>query len=338
MRLLVDAHGGDRTPEVILSSVERMARELPGVTLLVVGLPDLPTPKIPNVQHIVARSVIENTESPVQAVRGKPESSLVLSCSLLQKGKADVLLSAGNTGALLVAGSRLVGRIRGVSRPALSLWYPSLMADNAPPKLLLDVGANPDARPDHLFQYALLGSFYVSHVTGCRNPRVALLNLGTESNKGPERIRESHRLLAAEPRIRFVGNIEARDAMEDVCDVLVADGMNGNVLLKTTEGVARVAVQRLQRELLGHSTLWSRLAVFSLRNRLRALQEVMNYHQYGGAPLLGLSALIIKVHGSANEQAWTAAFQQASLLAERDVMRGMADVLATAGAVSLGGS
>ena len=215
----------------------------------------------------------------------------------MKERKVDAFISAGNTGALMAAGLLYTGRIPGIDRPALAPMFPSLTGRGT---LVLDVGANPEAKAHHLAQYALMGSIYSEKVLGFENPRVGLLNIGTEEGKGTELIKEAYRLIRELP-IHFVGNVESRDILHGVCDVLVCDGFSGNILLKTSEGVAKAIMDRLKQEIT--RTLWNKLAAAVLKPGLKRFAREINYKEHGGAPLLGLSGPIIKAHGSSDAKA-----------------------------------
>ena len=257
---------------------------------------------------------IEADEEPAKAVRRKKDSSIVVGCRMVREGKADAFISAGNTGALMVAGTLVTGRLVGIDRPALAPVFPTVSGKGT---LVLDVGANPDARTEHLVQYGLMGSIYAEQVLGFEKPRVGLLNIGSEEGKGTERTREAYNQLKQMP-IHFIGNVEAREVLSDKCDVLVCDGFSGNILLKNTEGVAMTIFDRLKEEFT--RSFVHKMAAAILAPGLKRFAAEMDYTEHGGAPLLGLNGPIIKAHGSSDQKAVKNAVRQARLFIEQDVL------------------
>lgn len=231
----------------------------------------------------------------------------------VKEGKADGCISAGNTGALMTAGLLVVGRIEGIERPALSPTLPTLDGKGF---LFLDVGANVDAKPEHLLQYAIMGSVYVEKVRGINNPRVGLLNVGTEDKKGNELTKQTFELLK-EANVNFIGNIESRDLMESVADVVVTDGFTGNIALKTIEGTALSVFSMLKSALTSNFT--SKLAAGVLKPQLKVIKQQMDYSEYGGAALFGLKAPVIKAHGSSDANAIYNAIRQTREMVSNDV-------------------
>jgi len=319
MRIALDAMGGDHAPKAICDGIRSAAQEWRDDEFVLIGPEEVLKPLFAdafpsNVQILHAAEWIGPDEEPVKAVRRKKESSLVVGCQQVKEGKVDAFISAGNTGALMAAGLLYTGRIPGIDRPALAPMFPSLTGRGT---LVLDVGANPEAKAHHLAQYALMGSIYSEKVLGFENPRVGLLNIGTEEGKGTELIKEAYRLIRELP-IHFVGNVESRDILHGVCDVLVCDGFSGNILLKTSEGVAKAIMDRLKQEFT--RTLWNKLAAAVLKPGLKRFAREINYKEHGGAPLLGLSGPIIKAHGSSDAKAIFHAVRQARLFVERGVI------------------
>ncbi|WP_054956444.1 phosphate acyltransferase PlsX [Paenibacillus dakarensis] len=311
MRIAIDAMGGDNAP---LSNVEgaiAAAQEWKDTEIILVGdqarieplLKETPSNLI--LEH--ASEVIEAEDEPVRAVRRKKDASMVVAGRMVREGKADAMISAGNTGALMTTGLLVVGRMQGIERPALAPMIPTLDGKGV---LALDLGANMDSKPEHLEQYALMGSLYREKVHGISKPRVGLLNVGTEPGKGNELTKHAYPLLEQLP-IHFVGNVEARDVMNGVCDVLVCDGFAGNILLKSIEGTAG-ALFSLLKEQFGQS-LKTKLAAAMMMPQLKNLKSVMDYKEHGGAPLLGLSGLVVKSHGSADGNAIKNAVRQARI-------------------------
>lgn len=326
MRIAFDAHGGDHAPDAVIEGIRLAASVWSDTTFILIGKDEklLPT-DVPNVEFRLVTELIEPEDEPVKAVRRKKDSSIVVGCQMVKKKEADVFISAGNTGALMAAGLFYTGRIKGVDRPALAPIFPSVSGRGM---LVLDVGANPEARPEHLRQYAAMGSIYAEKVLGFEKPRVGLLNIGTETGKGTELTKEAFRLIEQEPSIHFIGNVEARDVLLDPCDVLVCDGFSGNILLKNTEGVAKAIFDRLKQEFT--RTLSTKLAAAILKPGLKRFKEEMDYKEHGGAPLLGLAGPVIKAHGSSDARALFNAARQARLFIERGVVSQIEQELSTA--------
>lgn len=238
---------------------------------------------------------------------------MVLAAQLVADGKADACISAGNTGALMAAGLFVVGRIEGIERPALAPTLPTIGGEGF---LLLDVGANVDAKPEHLTQYALMGAIYAEKVRGVKNPRVGLLNIGTEEKKGSELTKGTFTNLQ-QADINFIGNVEARDLLNGVADVVVTDGFTGNMVLKTIEGTAMSLFKMLKTAMT--SNLKSKLAAAVLKPDLKELKGKMDYSEYGGAALFGLKAPVIKAHGSSDRNALYSAVKQTRIMVEHEV-------------------
>lgn len=299
MRIAIDAMGGDHAPRAQVEGAIAAAAEWTDVELILVGNPNVIEPLLgsgapANIRIEPATEVIESDDEPVKSVRRKTDSSMVVAARLVKEGKADAMISAGNTGALMTAGLLVVGRLKGIERPGLAPMLPTL--DNVG-LLALDLGANMDAKPEHLAQYALMGSLYRKKVHGIQQPRVGLLNIGTEAAKGNELTKAAFELLQAAP-INFIGNVESRDVLEGQCDVLVCDGFSGNILLKGIEGTASALFKILRRELT--ATWTSKLAAAVLKPSFRRVKSTLDYNEYNGAPLLGLNGLVLKGHGSSD--------------------------------------
>ncbi|WP_124727637.1 phosphate acyltransferase PlsX [Staphylospora marina] len=315
MRIAIDLHGGDHAPTEVVEGVRLAAAEWPDLSIILVGRDESLKPELPNVSFKRVTEVIGPEEEPVKSVRSKKDSSIVVGCRMVREGEADAFISGGNTGALMAAGLFVTGRMKGVDRPALAPVFPVLGGGGM---LVLDVGANPEARAEHLRQYALMGGIYAQKVLGIENPRVGLLNIGTEAGKGTELTKEAYSLLDREPDLRFVGNVEARDVLFGPCDVLVCDGFSGNILLKNTEGVAKAIFDRLKQEFTRN---WlSKLAAAVLKPGLVRFKNDMDYKEHGGAPLLGLAGPVIKAHGSSDARAFFNAIRQARRFTEQQVI------------------
>ncbi|NMO96486.1 phosphate acyltransferase PlsX [Paenibacillus lemnae] len=309
MKIAIDAMGGDHAPQSNVDGALAAAREWKDTEVILVGDQAKIDPLLKNrpsnltVRH--AGEVIEAEDEPVRAVRRKKDASMVVAGRMVREGEADAMISAGNTGALMTTGLLIVGRVGGIERPALAPMIPTLDGKGV---LALDLGANMDAKPEHLAQYALMGSLYREKVHNIAKPRVGLLNVGTEPGKGNELTKHAFPLLEELP-IHFVGNVEARDVMNGVCDVLVCDGFAGNILLKSIEGTAGALFSLLKEQF--SQSLKTKLAAAMMMPQLRNLKSVMDYKEHGGAPLLGLSGLVVKGHGSSDGNAIKNAVRQA---------------------------
>ncbi|BAC13478.1 phosphate acyltransferase PlsX [Oceanobacillus iheyensis] len=315
MRLAIDAMGGDHAPkEVVLGAMDAV-KEL-DVEITLYGDENQISPHLTNNKNITivhTEEVITSNDEPVRAVRRKKNASLVLMANAVKEKQADACISAGNTGALMSAGLFVVGRIPGIDRPALS---PTLPTVDGKGFLMLDVGANVDAKPDHLLQYAIMGSIYSEKVRKIQQPRVGLLNVGTEDGKGNDLTKKAFELLQSAP-INFVGNVEARDILNGVADVVVTDGFSGNVALKTIEGTAETIFSLLKGTLM--SSTKTKLAAALVKKDLGGLKDKLDYSEYGGAGLFGLAAPVIKAHGSSNARAIYNAIKQAKHMVEFEV-------------------
>ncbi|GIP36762.1 phosphate acyltransferase [Paenibacillus sp. J31TS4] len=309
MRIAIDAMGGDHAPDAVVAGALQAAAEWPDTELILVGHTDRLQPLLaqcpPNVRLHHAEEVIEAEDEPAKAVRRKKNASMVVAGQLVRAKEADAMISAGNTGALMATGLLIVGRIRGIERPALAPMIPSMDGSGA---LALDLGANMDAKPEHLLQYAIMGSVYRSKVHGIEKPRVGLLNVGTEPGKGNELTKAAYPLLQEAP-IHFIGNVEARDVLSGTCDVLVCDGFVGNILLKSLEGTAGAIFSALKTEFT--RSLSTKLAAAVLKPGLSQFKKKLDYTEHGGAPLLGIDGLVLKSHGSSDVHAFKNAVRQA---------------------------
>jgi glycerol-3-phosphate acyltransferase PlsX len=322
MKIAIDAMGGDHAPEQIVAGALEAAVAYPDTTLILVGdearLRALVKEWPANVTLHHAGEVIESDDEPAKAVRRKKDASMVVAGRLVKEKQADAMISAGNTGALMATGLLVVGRLPGIERPAIASMIPTVDGAGF---LALDLGANMDATPEQLCQYAVMGSIYCRQVNGIERPRVGLLNVGTEAMKGNEAVKAAHGLIGRAP-LNFVGNVESRDVMFGNCDVLVCDGFVGNVFLKTLEGTAAAIFSMLKAELA--KDLSGKLAGAVLKPRLRQFKNKLDYSEYGGAPLLGLAGVVIKAHGSSDATALKNAVRQA----RQALMNGLVDALA----------
>ncbi|HZG61127.1 MAG TPA: phosphate acyltransferase PlsX [Anoxybacillus sp.] len=317
MRIAIDAMGGDHAPKEIVLGAMKAVEQFKDVEITLIGDETqirsfLTTDE--RISLIHTDEIIEATDEPVRAVRRKKNSSMVLMSKEVSEGRAEACISAGNTGALMAAGLFIVGRIEGIDRPALAPTLPTIGGEGF---LLLDVGANVDARPEHLLQYALMGSVYSDKVRGINKPRIGLLNVGTEDQKGNDLAKRAFQLIK-ETGLNFIGNVEARDLLEGVADVVVTDGFTGNVALKTIEGTAISMFSMLKSALT--SDFASKLAAAVLKPRLLELKKKMDYSEYGGAALFGLKAPVVKAHGSSDANAVFHAVRQAREMVVKDVV------------------
>ena len=308
IRVAVDAMGADRGPEEVVAGALDAASDT--VRPVIVGPRDLDTRGL---ESIEAADVIAMDEKPTEAVRAKPNSSLVVACRAVGEGKADAVVSAGNTGAMLAACLLELRRIPGVRRPAIAVTIPARRG----PSVLLDSGANADARPEDLGQFAHMGVVFAEEILGIANPEVRLLSIGEEPEKGNQLTLEAHRLLS-ETDVNFAGNAEGRDLLTGAADVLVTDGFTGNVALKVTEGAILGLLEGLRDEIT--ATLRGKLGGVLIRPAARRLRERLDPDTYGGAYLLGLRGLAVIAHGNSSRRAITNAIRLAARGVENDVV------------------
>jgi phosphate acyltransferase len=328
MRIAIDAMGGDHAPDMNVEGAVQAAREWPDMQLILVGpserletlLQGKDKPANLSIRH--ASEVIEAEDEPVRAVRRKKDASMVVAGKLVHDGEADAMISAGNTGALMTTALLVVGRMKGIERPALAPMIPTTDGRGV---LALDLGANMDAEPEHLQQYAIMGSIYRSKVHGLDKPRVGLLNVGTEPMKGNELTKAAFPLLEKAP-IHFVGNVEARDILNGTCDVLVCDGFAGNILLKALEGTAGTIFSALKQEFT--KSLWTKLAAAVLKPGLSQFKKKLDYTEHGGAPMLGAKGLVLKSHGSSDANAIKNAVRQARTALQNELVPSIAQEIA----------
>lgn len=313
MKFVLDAFGGDNCPQAIIDGIILAQKELPEIEYIVTGnkkeIENYIAEKkynIKNMEIVDAPEIITCNDVPTVAIRAKKNSSLVKALDLLKTDETiDALISTGSTGAILAGGFLKIGRIRGVSRPALCPSLPTKTGGNV---LLIDCGANADCKPINLCHFAMMGSIYYKELFGKENPRVALMNNGTEDTKGNELVKATFPLMKKLP-INFVGNMEARDALSGDYDVLVCDGFTGNVFLKATEGAVGLVMGELKGAL--KSSLLSKIgAMFSMK-AFKKVKKRLDYNKYGGSPFIGCSKTIIKSHGSSKAETICASIVQA---------------------------
>lgn len=313
MKIAVDAMGGDHAPEVIVLGAMEAVRTFSDLQVILIGDEEKIRPHLQEptqIEIIHTHETIGAEEGPVNAVRRKKDASVVLMMKEVKEERADACISAGNTGALVTAGLLGVGRMKGISRPGLASTMPTVDGQGF---LLIDIGANPDARAEHLVQYASMGSIYAEQVRGIKHPRVGLLNVGTEEGKGNHLSKKAYPLLSEAP-VDFIGNVEARELMDRAADVVVCDGFSGNLILKSMEGTGLSLFSLIKEELLKS---WLRkMAAAVIKPGLKQIKDRVDYAEYGGAALFGLRAPVIKAHGSSDSHAMFSAFRQA-----RDVVK-----------------
>lgn len=301
MKIAVDAMGGDYAPAEIVKGIELARDAYPDLEFLLYGQPDQVQPLLKDqtrIQLMPAPEVIAMGDEPVRAVRRKKNSSLVLAATAVRDGEADAFFSAGNTGAVLTAGLLIVGRIKGIERPGLTTTLPVLRKPDQSSFVMLDVGANADTKPFNVVQYAVMGQYYAQSVMHVKQPRVGLLNNGTEADKGDQNHRAIHDALAQMTDLNFIGNVESRELLNGAADVVVTDGFTGNATLKAIEGTALSMLKLIKGEIMSGG-LGGKLGAGLLRPVFHNVQAAMDYSQYGGAVLLGLKAPVVKTHGSA---------------------------------------
>jgi len=308
VRIAVDAMGGDRGPDEIVAGA--LAARSDRIEPILFGDASLDAKGL---RHRATADVIEMHDKPAEAVRAKPESSLVTAVKAVAEGEADAVVSAGNTGAMLAAGLLELRRIPGVMRPAIAVPIPAERG----PSVLLDAGANADARPEHLVQFALMGSVFAQEILGVAKPTVRLLSIGEEREKGNQLALEAHELLAAS-ELDFAGNTEGRDILRGAADVVVTDGFTGNVVLKTLEGTIRTILDALRAEIT--ATPRGKLGGLLIRPAARRLRHRLDPDTYGGAYLLGLRGLAVIAHGNSSQTAIANAIRLAARGVEHDVV------------------
>ena len=298
-KVALDAMGGDNAPSAIIQGAVDAVTQRKDIKILLVGQEEVLEDELKKheypeeqIEIVNATQIIETAEPPVMAIRRKKDSSIVVAMNLIKKGIADAFVSAGSSGAVLVGGQVIVGRIKGVERPPLAPLLPTKKGVS----LLIDCGANVDARPSHLVQFAKMGSIYMKNVIGIENPRVAIVNIGAEEEKGNALVKETFPLLKECEDINFIGSIEAREIPHGGADVIVCEAFVGNVILKLYEGVGAALMSEVKKGLM--TSLRSKIGALLVKPALKQTLKKFDASEYGGAPLLGLNGLVVKTHGS----------------------------------------
>ena len=321
MRIIIDAMGGDNAPQEIVKGAVRAHREL-GVDVTLVGREDavracLKQEGCDDIEIVNATEIVTMEDDPSTATRRKKDSSMTVALNLLRDGKGDAVVSAGSTGALLTGATLIVKRIKGIRRAAMAPVLPA--GENG--IMLIDCGANVECTAEYLLQFAFMGSFYAKKMMGCDNPRVGLLNVGTEDTKGGELQHQAFALLKQagdEGRINFVGNVEGTGVFEGAADVVVTDGFTGNVLLKATEGTIKFLMKSLKG--VFYKSTKNKLAAAVLKNDLAAMKKSMDVNEVGGTAFVGISKPVIKAHGASNAASLFAAVRQAKAFVDAGVI------------------
>ena len=305
MRIALDAMGGDGGPELLIEGALAAVAGRPDLEVVLLGPEDLLGSRLarhtgsgqPDRLFIAhAPQTVSMHESPVEAVRKKKDSTIMVGFDLVKKGRADAVVSPGNSGATMAAAIRKLGRLKGVSRPGIASLFPTLQQ----PVMLMDIGANVDCRAQHLFQFAVMASACIGLLLKHDNPRVGLLSIGEESGKGNALVKESHELLK-NSSLNFIGNVEGRDVYRGNVDVIVCDGFVGNISLKISEGLAEAAMQMLKLEIM--KSLRAKIGYLFIRRAFAAFRKRVDYAEYGGAPLLGINGVGIICHGASSSVA-----------------------------------
>ncbi len=321
VKVALDAMGGDNAPKEIVKGAIEAVQADQGIKVFLVGKEEQIRQELSSVQYpagqveiVHAEEVIETAEPPVQAIRSKKDSSIVKGLTLVKNGECDAFVSAGSSGAVLVGGQVIVGRSKGVERPPLAPLIPTEKGA----ALLIDCGANVDARPSHLLQFAKMGSIYMQNIMGIQKPRVAIVNIGAEEEKGNLLVKETFPLLKACEDIHFIGSIEARDIPAGHADVIVCEAFVGNVILKLYEGVGATLIKKVKAGMM--TSLRSKIGAFLVKPALKETLKTFDLEEYGGAPLLGLRGLVVKTHGSSKAVEIKNTVLQCKTFKEQDVI------------------
>lgn len=309
--IALDAMGGDYAPEQTVKGAVEAVNSSDEIRVILVGKQDMIAKELEkykyakeDIEVVHASEIIDMGDVPTIAIKDKKDSSLVVAMRLVREGKADALVSAGSTGAVLVGGQLVVGRLKGIKRPPLAPFIPTTKGFS----LLIDCGANVDARPEHLVQFAQMGSIYYENVMGKKNPTVALLNIGTEEEKGNQLVKDTKPLMKECKNINYIGSVEARELASGAADVIVCEAFVGNVVLKFFEGLALTLFGSLKEGLM--SSTRTKLGALLVKPALKGLKNQFDTSSQGGAPLLGLKGLVVKAHGNSSSKEIEIALKQ----------------------------
>lgn len=322
VKIAVDMMGGDDAPGIVLDAVKKAVEDFKDLEIILFGDESQYNLSHERIEFRHCTEKIEMEDEPVRAIKRKKDSSMVKMAEAVKSGEADGCVSAGNTGALMSAGLFIVGRIKGVARPALVVTLPTTDGKGF---VFLDVGANADAKAEHLLQYAQLGNIYAQKIRGIQNPSVSLLNIGTEAAKGNSLTKKVYDLFEKNQSFNFTGNIEAKTLMDGNVDVVVTDGYTGNMVLKNLEGTAKSIGKMLKETIM--SSFKNKLAGAVLKKDLETFAKKMDYSEYGGSVLLGLDGTVVKAHGSSNAKAFYSAIKQAKIAGEENIVQIMKDTV-----------
>ena len=330
MKIVVDGMGGDRGTAEVLKGIRLALLEMPEIEIIVVGKKEIIRKELSNHKYdekrltvVNADEVIEMTDEPVSAVRKKKNSSMNVALELVKNGEGDAFVSAGNTGALISASQLKLRRIKGILRPAIATVFPA-KGKNI---VLMDVGANADTKPEFINQFAVIGCKFAEEILHRKNPVVALLNIGSEEGKGNELTRDAYDLMKDNKNINFAGNIESRDMMNGKVDVVVTDGFTGNMVLKTSEGIAKYIFECLKEE-IGKSFL-AKIGIFFMMPVIKKLKKRLDSSEYGGALFLGLNGVSIKAHGNSDAVGIKNAIRVANEFAENKFVEKLKDMISS---------
>lgn len=319
MRIVVDGMGGDHSPVEVIKGCIEAIKEMEG-HITIVGDETQIQRELDKYKHDKSRisvrhtsEVITNDDKPVKAVRSKKDSSIVVGLNMVKEKKADVFISAGNTGAIMTGALFILGRISGIDRPVIASTFPNINGVS----LLVDSGANAECKPHNLVEFGIMGSIYCEKVLGFENPSVALVNIGSEEAKGTQVIQSAYQLMK-ETHLNFIGNIEAREIPEGKSDVVVCDGFVGNVILKASEGIADLFMTVFKQKL--KESFLVKIGAFIMYKKLKEIKKEFDYSEYGGAPILGVKGAVLKMHGSSKAKAVKNAILRAQPYVENNVM------------------
>lgn len=303
MKIIIDGMGGDNAPGSVVEGAT-LASKVIDHEIVIIGQEELINEELKKYKYdnkkisvVNATEVIETSDAPVKSVRTKKDSSIVRGLNMVKAGEGDVFISGGSTGALLAGGLFILGRIQGIDRPAIATMYPVMGQE---PSLLLDAGANADCKPNNLLEFGIMGSIYMDKVIGRNNPKVGLVNNGSEEGKGNVLTKAVYELLS-KTKLNFIGNVEAREIPLGGCDVIVADGFTGNAILKLSEGFGLMVLREMKRRFTAGTK--EKMGAMLLKNQLKGMKAEFDYSEYGGAPVLGLRGPLVKMHGSSDAKA-----------------------------------